>query len=132
MYASSRQYRSTYVVSAVDSKGVGQLADGRYAGNVKFFHQRQGFGFIIPEDKETFGDKDVFVHHKSISGVDGERHILLEDEAVEFGYELQDGKFQALEVTGPDNLTFKGATRVKCGEWIRSPVIEGETSEGAK
>ena len=33
-------------------------------GTVKWFNDAKGYGFITPED----GEKDLFVHHSSISG----------------------------------------------------------------
>ncbi|PLX50207.1 MAG: cold shock domain protein CspD [Desulfobulbaceae bacterium] len=49
----------------------------RQIGTVKWFNDRKGFGFIIPEN----GD-DVFVHYRAIRG-EGHR-TLLEGQSVEF------------------------------------------------
>lgn len=49
----------------------------RQTGTVKWFNDRKGFGFIIPEQ----GD-DVFVHYRSIRG-EGHR-TLYEGQEVEF------------------------------------------------
>ncbi len=51
--------------------------ENRQTGTVKWFNDRKGFGFIIPEQ----GD-DVFVHYRSIRG-EGHRS-LLEGQSVEF------------------------------------------------
>ncbi len=47
-------------------------------GNVKWFNESKGFGFITPED----GSKDVFVHFSAIMG-DGFK-TLAEGQKVEF------------------------------------------------
>ncbi|MEX5986593.1 transcription antiterminator/RNA stability regulator CspE [Providencia hangzhouensis] len=47
-------------------------------GNVKWFNEFKGFGFITPED----GSKDVFVHFSAIMG-DGFK-TLAEGQKVEF------------------------------------------------
>jgi CspA family cold shock protein len=54
------------------------------SGKVKWFNDKKGYGFIIPE---TGGD-DVFVHHTGIQS-EGFR-TLAEGESVE--YELEQGK----------------------------------------
>ena len=62
-------------------------------GNVKWFNESKGFGFITPED----GSKDVFVHFSAIQG-DGYKS-LEEGQKVEF--EVVDGEKgpQAANVT---------------------------------
>ncbi|CAL4321840.1 Cold shock-like protein CspE [Buchnera aphidicola (Chaitophorus populicola)] len=52
-------------------------------GQVKWFNEAKGFGFITPED----GSKDVFVHFSSIQG-EGFK-TLEEGQNVEF--EIQEG-----------------------------------------
>ncbi|KDQ18143.1 hypothetical protein BOTBODRAFT_29480 [Botryobasidium botryosum FD-172 SS1] len=52
-------------------------------GNVKWFNEEKGFGFITPED----GSKDVFVHFSAITS-NGFK-TLEEGQRVEF--EIQDG-----------------------------------------
>ena len=52
-------------------------------GQVKWFSDQKGYGFIQQED----GGQDVFVHHSSIT-MDGFRS-LAEGQAVE--YDLEDG-----------------------------------------
>jgi CspA family cold shock protein len=46
-------------------------------GTVKWFNDRKGYGFIVPE-----GGGELFVHYKSITG--GAFRTLVEGEAVEF------------------------------------------------
>ena len=63
----------------------------RSKGNVKWFNQAKGFGFITRED----GD-DVFVHYSSIVG-DGYRN-LKEGQSVQFEVADSDKGPQAHEV----------------------------------
>ena len=53
-------------------------------GRVKWFNDRKGFGFIVPDD----GSDDVFVHHSNIAS-EGFR-TLKEGQKVDF--ETGDGK----------------------------------------
>jgi len=55
----------------------------KYRGQVKFFNETKGFGFIVPSD----GGKDVFVH---ATGIGGGMKSLAEGQQVEF--EIVEGK----------------------------------------
>lgn len=47
-------------------------------GTVKWFSERKGFGFIVPDD----GSEELFVHHSNIAG-DGFK-TLTDGQAVEY------------------------------------------------
>lgn len=63
----------------------------RQTGTVKWFNDRKGFGFIIPQSGE-----DVFVHFRSIRG-EGHR-TLYEGQDVTFGVEENGKGLQAEDV----------------------------------
>lgn len=80
-----------------------KATEGKSTGWVKFFDNEKGYGFLGNDD----GSGDVFVHQSAIHSV-GFRS-LMEEEKVEFDCEQQDdGKFRALNVTGPGGAPCQG------------------------
>ena len=61
-------------------------------GKVKWFNDRKGFGFIVPED----GSTELFAHHSSILG-DGFKTLAKEQE-VEFEIENGDKGPKAINI----------------------------------
>jgi CspA family cold shock protein len=67
----------------------------RIQGQVKFFNQRKGYGFIQRDD----GKKDVFVHHSAIQEKDANGQAnLYDDQRVEFETEESDRGLRAINV----------------------------------
>lgn len=76
-----------------------------YKGTVKWFDSTKGFGFLVPDD----GSPDVFVHQSAIFK-DGFRS-LAEGEPIEYKLTQKDnGRTQAVEVTGPNGAYVQGAS----------------------
>ena len=71
---------------------VGRNMSERETGNVKWFDNAKGYGFIMRESGE-----DVFVHYRAISG-EGYRS-LKEGQQVEYTLQSGDKGFQAEDVT---------------------------------
>jgi CspA family cold shock protein len=81
-----------------------KLTKGRIQGNVKWFNDAKGFGFINIKD-----GPDVFVHHSAIQGE--EYKTLKEGECVEFEFVIGSKGPQAenvLRLTPVDNLPCQG------------------------
>ena len=79
-----------------------QTETQRYIGQVKWFNNRAGYGFITMTD-ESGTEKDVFAHFSTIKMDQGQYKFLVQGEYVEF--ELSNSaneghEFQATNVTG--------------------------------
>lgn len=72
----------TYIAGVLSKAAKGEQKLDK--GKVKWFNERKGFGFIVPDD----GGADLFVHHSNISA-EGFRS-LYDGQAVEF--EVAQGK----------------------------------------
>ena len=76
--------------------------DERLTGQVKWFNNRTGYGFITLVDGEHTG-KDIFTHFSAIQVSDSQYKFLVQGEYVELGLSKPDGgnhEFQATNVTG--------------------------------
>jgi cold shock CspA family protein len=79
--------------------------DNKYHGQVKWFNNKAGYGFIKFVG-ENSTDKDIFVHHSSILVNANSYKTLFDGEYIEFSISniknpTQDGhKVQAVEVRG--------------------------------
>jgi len=71
-------------------------------GQVKWFNNHSGYGFITAIDGEQRG-KDIFVHHSAIHATDAPYKFLMEGEYIEFALAASttgNHEFQATQVTG--------------------------------
>ena len=76
--------------------------DERLTGQVKWFNNRTGYGFITLVDGEH-KDKDIFTHFSAIQVSDSQYKFLVQGEYVELGLSKPDSgnhEFQATNVTG--------------------------------
>ena len=71
-------------------------------GQVKWFNNKTGYGFITVNDGEHSG-KDIFAHYSAVQVGDSQYKFLVQGEYVEFGLikpETGDHEFQATSITG--------------------------------
>lgn len=72
---------------------------GSVVGQVKWFNDRLGFGFITINDGENRG-KDIFVHHSGIKPANSNYKTLRKGEYVNFNVIKGLNGLQAVDVTG--------------------------------
>lgn len=76
--------------------------DIRHIGQVKWFNNKTGYGFITAIDGDLLG-KDIFTHFSAIHVSDSQYKYLMQGEYVEFGViKLQQGnhEYQSTNITG--------------------------------
>ena len=74
----------------------------RYIGQVKWFNNRAGYGFITMTDESGI-DKDVFAHYSTIKMEQSQYKFLVQGEYVEFELSTSVNEvheFQATNITG--------------------------------
>lgn len=63
-----------------------------YTGQVKWFNNKSGYGFITVLSEGDLCQKDIFVHHSSINVKDNIYKYLVQGEYVTFNIEKIEGK----------------------------------------
>jgi cold shock CspA family protein len=74
----------------------------RLLGQVKWFNNKAGYGFITVNDGE-YADKDIFIHYSAIRVTNSQYKYLVQGEYVEFSLvkSSTDGhEFQAVDISG--------------------------------
>ena len=74
----------------------------RYTGQVKWFNNKAGFGFVTSCEGE-FKDKDVFVHYSAINVPDDQYKYLVQGEYVDFELsksEKSTHEYHAVNISG--------------------------------
>ena len=85
----------------------------RLLGQVKWFNNKAGYGFITVSDGEQAG-KDIFVHYSSIKVVNSQYKYLIQGEYVEFTLTKSTGEkheYQASDISGIKNGPLMCETR---------------------
>jgi len=101
----------------------------RYVGRVKWFNNKNGFGFI------SYADGDVFVHHSELQTDSEQFRYLVEGEYVEFALSMRKDKDEkeqltAVSVTGPNSGILMCQTRSERRDRMSSRAAEeGEGGE---
>lgn len=72
-------------------------ANGTVRGEVKFFNDEKGFGFITPDDNSQ-ERRDIFVHHTSIHGQGAGFRTLQSGDRVQVEYTVESRGPKALNV----------------------------------
>lgn len=96
----------------------------RLVGQVKWFNNKAGYGFITASSGENSG-KDVFIHYSTIRVTNSQYKYLVQGEYVEFSLVKStkgDHEFQALDVSGING----GALMCETRRNNRPPLEEGE------
>jgi cold shock CspA family protein len=95
----------SYIVLEMSSEQdttVVPLSSDRLLGQVKWFNNKAGYGFITVNDGE-FSGKDIFIHYSAIRVTNSQYKYLVQGEYVEFSLvkSSTDGhEFQAIDISG--------------------------------
>ena len=104
------------------------LSAERLLGQVKWFNNMAGYGFITVNDGDYSG-KDIFIHYSAIRVTNSQYKYLVQGEYVEFSLvkSSTDGhEFQAVDISGVKGGALMCETRRN-----NRPVREGGADESA-
>ena len=99
----------------------------RLVGQVKWFNNKAGYGFITVSDGEQAG-KDIFIHYSTIRVTNSQYKYLVQGEYVEFTLTVSSGgehEFQAGDVSG-----IKGGALMCETRRVNRPAPTSSETEG--
>jgi CspA family cold shock protein len=73
---------------------------GALTGNVKWFNQKIGYGFLTVQSEGDLKGKDIFCHHTGICPVNSKFRTLIKGEYINFDVEEGKNGIQAVNITG--------------------------------
>lgn len=101
----------------------------RFTGQVKWFNNKTGYGFVTMCDGEHKG-KDIFTHYSSIRVTDSQYKYLVQGEYVELGLSKPESgphEYQATDVCGVKGGRIMCETRQQ-----RQPTADRRTTRQQK
>jgi cold shock CspA family protein len=81
---------------------VTMVSDSRLIGQVKWFNNKAGYGFITVKDGD-YANKDIFAHFSALRVTTSQYKYLMEGEYVEFDLVKSEGgkhEYQATDISG--------------------------------
>jgi cold shock CspA family protein len=88
--------------STTEETEVQMQSEERLLGQVKWFNNKAGYGFITVNDGEHSG-KDIFIHYSTIRTTNSQYKYLVQGEYVEFSLvksTTDNHEFQAVDISG--------------------------------
>jgi CspA family cold shock protein len=90
---------------------------GTLTGNVKWFNQKIGYGFLTVQSEGDLKGKDIFCHHTGICPVNSKFRTLIKGEYINFDVEEGKNGIQAVNITGigggalmcDNNISYSGS-----------------------
>lgn len=95
----------------------------RLLGQVKWFNNKAGYGFITVSDGEH-ANKDIFIHYSSISVTNSQYRYLVQGEYVEFSLEKSTSDKHELQATSISGI--KGGKLMCETRSVNRQVQDGE------
>ena len=109
---------------------ISDAQSSRLVGQVKWFNNKAGYGFITVSDGDQSG-KDIFIHYSTIRVTNSQYKYLVQGEYVEFNLTKSNGEpheFQASDVSGIKGGSLMCETRRVTRAPSDSPVTPSSTA----
>lgn len=135
---SQAQQEQQVTTNTLEDQNITLESDTRYVGQVKWFNNKLGYGFITIRSECERNNQDVFVHQANIKPVHSQYRTLVQGEYVSFNLGTTesdtDHKFQAVDIRGVEGGSLmcdqirRNNPRFTGGRFNNSDDNEGEGS----